>query len=130
MSKNRTPLRKREVNAIRKDFADGVAISTLVKKYKRHYYTLRDLLHPINDAALPGPPEKRKRKGKSAKQTELATVNEALSFANKGHGVHSALFKQIFALVKQQAPEVHRVSLDIETRQVTFETLSSHKVTL
>ncbi len=121
MSKNRAPLKPREVNAIRKDFGNGVAISQLVKKYNRHYYTLRKLL----DQKASQPVAKRR-----AAPASLDAVNEALSYSHKMHGEHSALFKQIISLIKQHAPEVHRVTVDVENRQATFETLTAHKVTL
>ena len=124
-TQNMKPFDAAEKAAIIKDYESGnYYIVDLVRKYRRGQLRI--------NAICKG--HKRQTRTQDSKRHhpvhDLQTINEALASSNKDTGVHSALFKQIFALVKQQAPEVHRVSLDIETRQVTFETLSSHKVTL
>ena len=124
-TQNMKPFDAAEKAAIIKDYeSGGYCIVDLVRKYHRGQLRI--------NAICKG--RKRQTLTKDSKRYlpvhDLQTINEALASSNKDTGVHSALFKQIFTLVKQQAPEVHRVSLDIETRQVTFETLSSHKVTL
>jgi len=122
MSKNRGPITKQELRAIKKDFAEGVGLGALVKKYHREFYSLR--------ALLGGPPRPSKKRKTRQSAPSLDKVNEALSYSDKGHGAHSALFKQIFALLKERAPEIHRVTLDVENRQAEFNTVTSHKVTL
>jgi len=115
-SQNCKPFDAAEKAAIIKDYESGrYTLERLVHKYRRGWVRIRAVCRGLY---------------KTKTATDLQTINKALSYSNKETGIHSALFKQIFALVKQQAPDVHRVTLDVESRQITFETLTAHKVTL